>query len=173
VSACGSVSVIQIWVIVICFGFRVSCFGFSSRLPDGRGGILEYFLSRDIVFGARRFIGHGARPWIAGGGGNYRLWFWGALTLPIVAAVMGHSAVGCRDIKVMRFFCRYGRQCLGCNSSHDEGRMRMDKKELIDRICEINKTAKPEFLAKFPERQLAAYLEHLRQPDLAAMSVSN
>lgn len=49
----------------------------------------------------------------------------------------------------------------------------MDKKELIDRICEINKTAKPEFLAKFSERELAAYLEHLREPDLAVSSVSN
>lgn len=49
----------------------------------------------------------------------------------------------------------------------------MDKKELIERICEINKSAKPEFLAKFSERQLAEYLEHLREPDLAASSVSD
>lgn len=49
----------------------------------------------------------------------------------------------------------------------------MDKKELIERICEINRTAKPEFLAKFSERELAAYLEHLREPDLAAMGASN
>jgi len=48
----------------------------------------------------------------------------------------------------------------------------MDKKELIDRICEINRTAKPEFLAKFSEQELNAYLEHLTQLDLAEASVS-
>jgi len=53
---------------------------------------------------------------------------------------------------------------------HDEGRMGMDKKELIDRICEINKTAKPEFLARFSEQELSAYLEHLMEPDLAGSS---
>ena len=46
----------------------------------------------------------------------------------------------------------------------------MDKKELIDRICEINKTAKPEFLARFSEQELSAYLEHLMEPDLAGSS---
>jgi hypothetical protein len=49
--------------------------------------------------------------------------------------------------------------------------LRMDKKELIDRICEINRTAKPEFLAKFSEQDLNAYLEHLTQLDLAEVSV--
>ena len=47
----------------------------------------------------------------------------------------------------------------------------MDKKELIDRICEINRTAKSEFLAKFSEQELNAYLEHLTQLDLAEVSV--
>jgi hypothetical protein len=42
----------------------------------------------------------------------------------------------------------------------------MDKNELIERICEINKSAKPEFLAKFSEPDLAAYLEHLMELDL-------
>jgi hypothetical protein len=37
----------------------------------------------------------------------------------------------------------------------------MDKKELIERICEINKGAKAEFLARFSEQELSAYLEHL------------
>ena len=49
----------------------------------------------------------------------------------------------------------------------------MDKKELIERICEINRTAKPEFLAKFSEQELNAYLEHLMQLDLAEASVSS
>jgi hypothetical protein len=53
-----------------------------------------------------------------------------------------------------------------------EDGMRMDKKELIGRICEINKTAKPEFLAKFSEQELSAYLEHLVEPDLAESSVT-
>lgn len=48
----------------------------------------------------------------------------------------------------------------------------MDKKELIDRICQINKSAKPEFLAKFSERELNAYLQHLAELDLAEASVS-
>ena len=39
----------------------------------------------------------------------------------------------------------------------------MDKNELIERICEINKTAKPEFLTEFSEPDLAAYLEHLME----------
>ena len=39
----------------------------------------------------------------------------------------------------------------------------MDKTELIECIREINKTAKPEFLAKFSEKELNAYLEHLME----------
>lgn len=49
----------------------------------------------------------------------------------------------------------------------------MDKKELISRICEINKSAKPEFLARFSEQELTAYLEHLAGVDLAAAVVSD
>jgi hypothetical protein len=48
----------------------------------------------------------------------------------------------------------------------------MSKKDLIDRICEINKTAKPEFLAKFSEEDLNAYLEHLAKLDLQESSVA-
>ena len=47
----------------------------------------------------------------------------------------------------------------------------MDKKELIDCICEINRTAKPEFLAGFSEADLTAYLEHLTELDLQKSSV--
>lgn len=47
----------------------------------------------------------------------------------------------------------------------------MDKRELIDCICEINKTAKPEFLAKFSGEDLSAYLEHLMELDLEELTV--
>ncbi len=41
----------------------------------------------------------------------------------------------------------------------------MNKRELIDCICEINKSAKPEFLAGFSEGELKDYLEHLMELD--------
>jgi hypothetical protein len=47
----------------------------------------------------------------------------------------------------------------------------MEKRELIDYICKINKTAKPEFLATFPEEDLNAYLEHLMELDLEELAV--
>ena len=47
----------------------------------------------------------------------------------------------------------------------------MSKRELIDCICEINKTAKPEFLASFSEEDLSAYLEHLMDLDLEQLTV--
>jgi len=48
----------------------------------------------------------------------------------------------------------------------------MDKTELIESIREINKTAKPEFLAKFSEKDLHAYLEHLAKlsPEVLAVA---
>jgi len=49
--------------------------------------------------------------------------------------------------------------------------MHMSKRELIDRICEINKTAKAEFLAIFSEEELQSYLEHLRELDLEELTV--
>ena len=48
---------------------------------------------------------------------------------------------------------------------------RMSKRELIDCICEINKTAKPEFLARFTEEQLETYLENLMKLDLEELAV--
>ena len=48
----------------------------------------------------------------------------------------------------------------------------MSKRELIDCICEINKTAYPEFLAAFSEGELTEYLEHLMELDLKEMAVS-
>jgi hypothetical protein len=47
----------------------------------------------------------------------------------------------------------------------------MSKRELIDYICEINKSAKPEFLANFSEEELNAYLEHLMELDLEEVAV--
>jgi hypothetical protein len=47
----------------------------------------------------------------------------------------------------------------------------MTKRELIDYICKINKTAKPEFLANFSEEELNAYLEHLMELDLQELAV--
>ena len=47
-----------------------------------------------------------------------------------------------------------------------EGYDNMSKRELIDCICEINKSAKAEFLAGFSDIQLKEYLEHLMELDL-------
>jgi len=47
----------------------------------------------------------------------------------------------------------------------------MSKRELIDCICEINKSAKAEFLANFSEEQLNAYLEHLMELNLEELVV--
>ena len=52
-----------------------------------------------------------------------------------------------------------------------EGCARMGKRELIDCICEINKSAKPEFLANFSEEELRDYLEHLMELDLEELAV--
>jgi hypothetical protein len=54
-----------------------------------------------------------------------------------------------------------------------EGPVDMSKRELIDYICEINKSAKPEFLANFSEEELNAYLEHLMELDLDELVVCN
>jgi len=47
----------------------------------------------------------------------------------------------------------------------------MSKRELIDCILEINKSAKPEFLAAFAEDELNEYLEHLMELDLEEIAV--
>ena len=47
----------------------------------------------------------------------------------------------------------------------------MEKRELIDYICKINKTAKPEFLATFSQEDLIEYLEHLMELDLEELAV--
>lgn len=45
----------------------------------------------------------------------------------------------------------------------------MSKRELIDSICEINISAKPEFLADFSEEELDDYLEHLMELEELAL----
>jgi len=52
-----------------------------------------------------------------------------------------------------------------------QGCVDMSKRELIDYICEINRGAKPEFLARFSEEDLNTYLEHLMELDLEALAV--
>jgi hypothetical protein len=47
----------------------------------------------------------------------------------------------------------------------------MSKRELIDCICEINRSARPEFLANFSEEDLRCYLEHLMELDLQELTV--
>lgn len=47
----------------------------------------------------------------------------------------------------------------------------MSKRELIDYICEINRSAKTEFLATFSEEDLQSYLEHLLELDLEDLPV--
>lgn len=47
----------------------------------------------------------------------------------------------------------------------------MSKRELIDHICEINKSAKPEFLAIFSKEDLYTYLEHLMELNLEDLAV--
>jgi hypothetical protein len=42
----------------------------------------------------------------------------------------------------------------------------MTKAELIEAIQELNKSAKPEFLANFTTEELSTYLEHLMELDL-------
>ena len=49
----------------------------------------------------------------------------------------------------------------------------MDKTELIESIREINKTAKPEFLARFSELELKAYLEHLMELHQVEVAVAS
>lgn len=49
----------------------------------------------------------------------------------------------------------------------------MSKTELIESIREINRSAKPEFLAEFSEEDLKSYLEHLQAVDLVDVTVTN
>ena len=68
--------------------------------------------------------------------------------------------------------CLPSRYCVGCLGFNSfEGCVFMSKRELIDYICKINKSAKPEFLANFTEEELNDYLEHLMELDLEELAV--
>ena len=71
-------------------------------------------------------------------------------------------------LKKNRKLCRY---CEQPSKVFIEGFGDMSKRELIDCICEINKSARPEFLARFAEDELKAYLEHLMELDLEELLV--
>ena len=75
----------------------------------------------------------------------------------------------CSKLKKNCMLCRYS---VGC---HDFLQVLKDvcmsKRELIDYICKINRTAKPEFLATFSEEELNDYLEHLMELDLEELVV--
>jgi hypothetical protein len=45
------------------------------------------------------------------------------------------------------------------------GDAKMSKREIIDFICQINRTAKPDFLARFPIAELSKYLDNLMEID--------
>jgi hypothetical protein len=45
------------------------------------------------------------------------------------------------------------------------GEEKMSKREVIDFICQINKSAKPEFLARFSISDLSNYLDKLMEID--------
>ena len=47
----------------------------------------------------------------------------------------------------------------------------MSKREIIDFILEINKGARPEFLAMFSAHELDRYLENLMELDLEEIAV--
>jgi hypothetical protein len=67
--------------------------------------------------------------------------------------------------------CSCGRYCGKLRGNGFKGCACMNKRELIDRICEINKSAKPEFLANFSEEDLRTYLEHLMELNLEELVV--
>jgi HSP90 family molecular chaperone len=48
----------------------------------------------------------------------------------------------------------------------------MSKDELIDCICEINKSATAEFLSDFSEEELNEYLKHLMELDIEELVVA-
>jgi len=47
----------------------------------------------------------------------------------------------------------------------------MSKREVIDYIMEINRSARPEFLAQFTKEELDLYLEHLMEIDLEEVAL--
>jgi hypothetical protein len=47
------------------------------------------------------------------------------------------------------------------------GGVKVSKREIIDFICQINRSAKPEFLAHFPLSELSKYLDNLMEIDIS------
>jgi hypothetical protein len=47
----------------------------------------------------------------------------------------------------------------------------MSKYDLIKFICEINRTAKSDFLERFSEDELSLYLDHLMELDLEKLAL--
>jgi len=47
------------------------------------------------------------------------------------------------------------------------GDVKVSKREIIDFICQINRSAKPEFLAHFPLSELSKYLDNLMEIDIS------
>lgn len=91
------------------------------------------------------------------------IWWFGLWGVTLVAARLAKEKLCALSIlrMLIRFFTTF------------EGPEPMSKRELIDYICEINKSAKPEFLANFSEEELNAYLEHLMELDLDELVVCN
>ena len=79
----------------------------------------------------------------------------------------GYGALICLGFSRLKkncLLCRYSVSCQKILQVLKD--VCMSKRELIDYICKINKTAKPEFLASFSEEELNDYLEHLMELDL-------
>jgi hypothetical protein len=102
----------------------------------------------------------------------YMLWFSLAALCYVVCPVMGHwgpSHSGTKErARAVPIWPKSFRAevCLALKDVTP-----MDKNELIDCICRINRTAKAEFLAEFGEEDLAAYLEHLMELDLEDLAL--
>ena len=73
-------------------------------------------------------------------------------------------------LKKKTSLCRYCDKLMGVLAGL-KGYLRMSKRELIDYICEINRSAKAEFLSNFSEDELKIYLEHLMELDLEELTV--
>jgi len=88
--------------------------------------------------------------------------------------VLGYRALADWELEQLKkkcSLCRYCRKSKKHDFTDSLGCMDMSKRELIDCIREINKTARPEFLATFSIEDLSAYLEHLMDLDLEELVV--
>jgi hypothetical protein len=51
------------------------------------------------------------------------------------------------------------------------GDIKVSKREIIDFICQINRSARPDFLARFPVSELSKYLDHLMEIDIRELQL--